>query len=139
MTIKLTEWIGCTPTSCPTNFGERHAESLEGEAANAPELSISFDTGGGEGMPVCFEFSLTALQDTQLLDDSFIARQTVCENRSGSDRLSINEFNVNVTSHQFAPEDLVFFRIVRPDNFVPNDFEGNVFVLGGELQWSPPT
>jgi hypothetical protein len=63
----------------------------------------------------------------------FTQRQTICENRSGSDNLSITEFDID--NHDLEPEDLVFFRIHRPNDFVANDFESNVFVFGGELQW----
>lgn len=133
MTIMLNDWVDCTATSCPVNFGKRHAEAAEGEAANSPELIVSFSTGAAG--PVCFEFSLMAVQTTELLDGAFTARDTQCINRSGLDQLSITEFTVNATDHQFTAEDLVFLRIHRPNDFVVNDFEGDVYVLSGELQW----
>jgi len=135
MTIKSTEWIGCTLTSCPVNFGQRHAEAHDGEASSAAQLKVFWQTAGGSPDPVCFEFSLLALQNTEDMNSNFISRQTVCENRSGSDRVSITEFITDSVDHQLEPEDLVFLRIHRPNDFVANDFESNVFVFGGELQW----
>jgi len=134
MVIKTTEWIGCTIASCPTNFGERHAESHDGESSSAPQLKV-FWSATGSPAPVCFEFSLLTLQQTEDMNGNFTARQTICENRSGSDQLSIHEFITAEVDHQFEPEDLVFLRIHRPDNFVPDDFESNVCVFGSELQW----
>jgi len=134
MVIKTTEWIDCTVASCPVNFGERHAESHDGEASSAPQLKVFWSTTGGAA-PVCFEFSLLALQNTEDLDGDFVARQTTCVNRSGSDQLSVTEFITDSVDHELEPEDLVFFRIHRPDNFVPNDYESDIFVFGGELQW----
>ena len=135
MMIKTTEWIGCTATSCPVNFGMRHAESHDGESESAAELRIDFSTGGGGNPPVCFEISLMALANTQVMDGDFTARDTVCVNRSGTDNLSVTEFTVEAVDHEFDPEDLVFIRIHRPDDFVVNDFESEVFVFGGEIQW----
>ncbi len=136
ITIMINEWVGCTPTSCPTNFGNRHAESQEGEDGNQPELTVSFDTGGGGAdSPVCFEFSLIPVANTETIDGSFIARDTVCVNRSGLDQLSTTEFIVNATDHNLAAEDMVFLRIHRPNDFVVNDFESDVYVLGGSLEW----
>ncbi len=134
MVIKTIDWVGCTATSCPTNFGQRHAEAHDGEASSAPQLKVFWSESGGAA-PVCFEFSLLALQNTENMNGNFTSRQTVCENRSGSDQVSITEFITAESSHQFEPEDLVFLRIHRPDDFVVNDFESNVFVFGGELQW----
>jgi len=119
--------------SWPDNSGHREAELSNGEAANAPTISISWSTGGGS--PVCLEYSVMPLQNTEVMDGTFSARDTVCVNRSGNDQLSVTEFIVNATDHQFSPEDLVFHRIVRPDNFVAGDFESDIFVFGGELQW----
>jgi len=131
MVIKTTDW----PNATGTNKGMRHAESRDGESGSAPELRIDFSTGGGGTPPVCFEISIMALSNTQLMDGNFTARDTVCVNRSGTDNLSITEFTVEAVDHEFNAEDLVFIRIHRPDNFVPNDFESEVFVFGGELQW----
>lgn len=134
MVIKSTEWIGCTVASCPVNFGEREAEAHDGEASSAPQLKVFWSVGGnGSPDPVCFEFSMLRLTNTQDLNGDFTQRMTVCENRSGSDNLSITEFDID--NHDLEPEDLVFFRIHRPNDFVANDFESNVFVFGGELQW----
>lgn len=134
MVIKTTEWIGCTITSCPVNFGERHAESHDGEPSSAPVLNIFWSTGGGGSPdPVCFEFSMLRLTNTQDMNGDFTQRMTVCENRSGSDNLSITTFDID--NHDLEPEDLVFFRIHRPNDFVQDDFESDVFVFGGELQW----
>ena len=134
MVIKTTEWIGCTITACPVNFGQRHAESHDGESSSAPQLKVFWSVGGGGNPdPVCFEFSLLRLTNTQDLNGDFTQRMTVCENRSGSDNLSITQFDID--NHDLEPEDLVFFRIHRPNDFVANDFESNVFVFGGELQW----
>ena len=134
MVIKTTEWIDCTVASCPVNFGERHAESFDGEPSSAPQLKVFWSTGGGGSPdPVCFEFSLLRLTNTQDLNGDFTQRMTVCENRSGSDNLSVTQFDID--NHDLEPEDLVFFRIHRPNDFVANDFESNVFVFGGELQW----
>jgi len=132
--IKTTEWIGCTITSCPVSFGERHAESHDGESSAAPQLKIFWSVGGnGSPDPVCFEFSMLRLTNTQDMNGDFTQRMTVCENRSGSDNLSITEFDID--NHDLEPEDLVFIRIHRPNDFVQDDFESNVFVFGGELQW----
>ena len=132
--IKTTEWIGCTITSCPVNFGLRTAESHDGESSGAPQLKIFWSVGGnGSPDPVCFEFSLLRLTNTQDMNGDFTQRMTVCENRSGSDNLSITEFDID--DHDLEPEDLVFIRIHRPNDFVQDDFESNVFVFGGELQW----
>ena len=134
MVIKTTEWIGCTITSCPVNFGLRHAESFDGESSSAPQLKVFWSVGGGGNPdPVCFEFSLLRLTNTQDMNGDFTQRMTVCENRSGSDNLSITEFDID--NHDLEPEDLVILRIHRPNDFVVNDFESNVFVFGGELQW----
>lgn len=134
LVIKTTEWIGCTPSSC-TNDGMRHAEAYDGEPSSAAQLKVFWQTGGGNPDPVCFEFSLLALQNTENMNGDFIARQTVCENRSGNDNLSVTEFITDAVDHQFEPEDLVFLRIHRPNDFVVDDFESNVYVFGSELQW----
>lgn len=118
----------------PDNTGTRTAESLNGEPTNAPIITITWTTGGG-GSPVCFEYSLMAIQNTELVTQPFIARDTQCVGRSGGDRLSVTEFTVLASDHNFSPEDLVWHRIVRPNDFVPDDFESDVFVFGGELQW----
>jgi len=131
MVIKITEW----PNATGTNVGMRHAESRDGESASAPQLSVSFTTGPGGNPPVCFEISIMAVANTEGMDGVFTGRETVCVNRSGTDNLSITEFDVAAVDHQFSAEDLVFLRIHRPDNFVPNDFESEVFVFGAELQW----
>lgn len=131
MVIKTTEW----PNATGTNVGERHAEAHDGESSSAAELSVSFTTGPGGNPPVCFEISIMAVANTEGLDGVFTGRETVCVNRSGTDNLSITEFDVAAVDHQFSAEDLVFLRIHRPDNFVPNDFESEVFVFGAELQW----
>ncbi len=133
LTIKTTQWIDCDKTSCTKN-GQRHAEAYNGEASSAPQLEVFWQTGGSPD-PVCFEFSLLALQNTEDMNGNFTARQTVCENRSGSDNVSITEFITDSADHQLEPEDLVFLRIHRPNDFVAGDFESNVFVFGGELQW----
>ncbi len=129
MTIMIKSW--------PIAGGQRTAESAEGESFSAPQITIDWLTGGeGVGQPVCWEFSLLTLADTDLLDGAiFTARDTQCTNRSGTDKLSITEFTVLEVNHQFASEDLVFLRMNRPNDFVPNDFEFDVYVLGGELQW----
>ena len=134
MVIKSTEWIGCTSASCPVNFGQRHAEAFDGEPSSAAQLKVFWSVGGaGSPDPVCFEFSMLRLTNTQDMNGDFTQRTTVCENRSGSDNLSITQFDID--THDLEPEDLVFFRIHRPNDFVVNDFESNVFVFGGELQW----
>lgn len=129
MTIMLNDWIDNTGV----NDGLRHAESANGEASNAPELTIFFTTGAL--MPVCFEFSLITLTNSNNMDGDFIAFETVCTNRGGIDQLSITEFIIEEIDHVFADGDLVFFKIVRPDDFVVNDFEGDVFLFGAELKW----
>jgi len=131
MVLKTTDW----PNATGTNKGLRTAESRDGESASAPELSIAFTTGPDGTPPVCFEISIMAIGNTQGMDGVFTGRETVCVNRSGTDNLSITEFDVAAVDHQFSAEDLVFLRIHRPDNFVPNDFESEVFVFGAELQW----
>jgi len=131
MVIKTTDW----PNATGTNIGMRHAESRDGESGSAPELRIDFSTGGGGTPPVCFEISIMTLANTQAMDGVFTARDTVCVNRSGTDNLSITEFTVDAVDHEFSAEDVVIIRIHRPDDFVVNDFESEVFVFGGELQW----
>ena len=131
MNIMITDW----PNGTGTNIGARWAESFDGESASAPELNISFTTGGGGPSPVCFEISIMAIANTEVMDGLFSARDTVCVNRSGTDNLSVTEFIVEEADHQFSAEDLVFLRINRPNDFVVNDFESEVFVFGGELQW----
>jgi len=133
ITIMINEWVGCTVASCPVNFGERHAESEEGESGNQPEITITFSTGGAG--PVCFEISLLVVSNAGLLDAAFTARDTVCINRSGLDQLSTTEWIVLETDHQFEAEDLVMIKIHRPDDFVINDYESDVYVLGGALEW----
>ncbi len=118
----------------PDNSGERHAESAEGEPANAAELTITWNTGAAGGF-VCFEISLMPLQNTETLDLTFSARETLCVNRSGLDQLSVTEFTIEETDHNFSPEDLVFIRIHRPNDFTPGDYESDVYVLGGSLEW----
>ena len=135
MVLKTTEWIDCTVASCPVKFGERHAESHDGSSSSAPELRIDFSTGGGGNPPVCFEISIMAIANTAIMDGAFTARDTVCVNRSGTDKLSVTEFTVEEVDHEFSAEDVVIIRIHRPDDFVVNDFESEVFVFGGELQW----
>jgi len=131
MVLKTTDW----PNATGTNKGMRHAESRDGETSAAPELRIDFSTGGGGTPPVCFEISIMALANTQAMDGVFTARDTVCVNRSGTDNLSITEFTVEAVDHEFSAEDLVIIRIHRPNDFVADDFESEVFVFGGELQW----
>ncbi len=126
MTIMIKDW--------PVNTGMRHAESLEGEAVNAPEIQVFYGVGGA-GEPVCFEFSTLPVGNSEILDASFQARQTQCVGRSGADKLTVTNFLIDDVNHQFSPNDLVIFRIHRPNDFVPNDFEGNVFLIGGKLQW----
>lgn len=126
MTIMIREW--------PINTGERHAESFDGESGSSPQLQISYSVGGGFS-PVCFEYSMMNIKDSQILDGVFKGRQTVCKDKSGTDKLTITKFVVPETTHTFENGDLVFFRIHRPNDFVPNDFEGNVYVLGSDLRW----
>jgi hypothetical protein len=117
----------------PDNTGERHAESQDGEDGNQPELTISYSTGGVG--PVCFEIALMPLANTETLDLTFSSQETVCVNRSGLDQLSTTEWTIPASTHGFAAEDLVFIKIHRPDDFVVNDFESDVYVLGGSLEW----
>ena len=134
LVIKTTEWIDCNHTTC-TKDGLRHAEAFDGEEPSAPELSISFTTAAGGETPVCFEISLLPLELDDDLEGTFIARQTVCVNRAGQDQLSITEWTVSSSSHNFESGDLVMLRFHRADDFVADDFESNVFVLGGELKY----
>lgn len=113
--------------------GERTAEAFDGEPASAPEISISFTTG--TTLPVCWEFSLLTLKNSEFMDGNFTSFQTVCTNRSGVDQLTVTTFDITSVNHSFMEEDLVFFKIHRPDDFIPSDFEGDVFVFGSELNW----
>ena len=115
--------------------GKREAESFDGEASNSPELSISFTSGGGGLLPVCWEFSLITLANSELMDGDFKAFQTVCTPRSGVDQLTLTTFPVTAVSHEFMLGDLVFFKIHRPNDFVINDFYGEIFLFGSELKW----
>jgi hypothetical protein len=133
--IKSTEWIGCTITSCPVNFGSREAEAFDGEPENAATISIGFTTGQGNDLPVCWELAIMSLENDELMDDDFTGRQTICTNRNGIDQLTITEFTVTGMQHFFEPEDLAFLRLHRPNDFVQDDFESPVFLFGAELQY----
>jgi len=129
LTIMIRDWAD---TGEP--LAERHAESFDGEAGSAPEISISF-TEGTADLPVCFQIAFLPLAASEIVDGSFSGRQTVCRDRSGMDNLSITEFTVTSASHGFAAEDLVFIRLHRPNDFVASDYEGAVTVFGGALEW----
>ncbi len=120
------------PTT-PIGIGERTAEAFDGEPESAPEISITFTTGANTD--VCWTFSLIALSNSEIMDGNFTSFQTVCTSRSGVDQLTITTFDVNSTSHNFMMKDLVFFKIHRPDDFIVDDFEGDAFVFGSELNW----
>jgi hypothetical protein len=129
LTIMIRDWVD---TGSPT--AERHAEAFNGEAGSAPEITISYSTASPD-LPVCFELALLPLAASEVIDGTFIGRQTECINRSGMDNLSITEFTVTSAQHNFAAEDLVILRLHRPNDFVANDFEGAVTVFGGALEW----
>ena len=77
-----------------------------------------------------------SLENDEVMDGNFVEFQTVCTGRSGVDELTVTEFtNINSTTHDFEPGDLVWFKIVRPDDFQSGDFEGDAYLFGGELRW----
>lgn len=126
MTIMIKNFVGA---------GERTAESSDGEPTNAPELFVTYSNGASPGATVCFEFSMFTAVDGDILDPIISVHETVCTPRMGEDQLTITTFDINSTTHDFEAEDYVVFRIVRPDDFVPDDFEGDVFLFGSELKW----
>ena len=125
MVLKISQYIG--------GGTERDAWTWNGDSAQAPKLTISYTTG--TQLPVCFELSFMPLANTETMDTTFSGRQTQCVNRSGLDNLSETTFTVPSSTHNFNAEDHVWFRIHRPNDYVANDYEEDVFLFSGSLEW----